>query len=306
MAAASDLRSRVAARDLPDEGMRGSDVDKARFLLVQDSESVRILATSLEAADDPACVADAAAAVRSLAVSPASAHAIVSMICSPLCDATRRLVALHWTLPAIARFCQFRECHPAFLAAGAVSILEQDIVASAGEYAVVGALALSFLSESEPRAARQVETRHLLAFVAALDARLAISGLNEAQRVVESRGFFGLPLYYRPRFILQAILGAIAHGPPQHLMTAVRGTSLLHLLLGIARGELPNDTPQNKPFGSPDARELVHALARHLLDRMRICEAAFSPDYAEHVATLEEALQCTASHDAIPTATAQP
>jgi hypothetical protein len=293
---AASLRSRVAARDLPDEGMRGSDVDEARLLLVQDAESVRLLADSLWAANDPACVADAAAAVRSLAVTPASAHTIAGMISLPLCDAARRLVALRWTLPALARFCQFRECHPALLSAGAVGILEQILVVApvpAAEYAVLAAVALSFLSESEPSAAMQVGTAHLLAFVAALDARLAISGLDEAQRVVQSRAFFGLPLFYRPRFLLQAILGAVAHGPPQHLVTAVRDTPILRLLRGIKRGELQNDTPQNKPFGSPDAGELVDVLARHLLDRMSLYEPTLSPNYAEHVAMLVETLRLT-------------
>merc|ERR1739838_836962 len=77
---------------------------------------------------------------------------------------------------------------------------------------------------------------------------------TEAQELVRTRGFYGCPLYYRPRFILQA-LDALASVSEEH----ARGmclTDLPILLSRILQGSLPNDSTDNKPYGSPDAFDI--------------------------------------------------
>ena len=88
-------------------------------------------------------------------------------------------------------------------------------------------------------------------------------GATESAELVSTRSFFGLPLYYRPRFLLQALL-LLANHSDAHC-AACWATQLPSLLADLHCGRLSNDANDNLPYGSPDAIAMARPLAQRLL-----------------------------------------
>ena len=239
LALVAAIRLRVAAVDRPDEGMRGTAADDAKLAAAADP-SVRATLVSALAASvaDPTAAGDelcevASAVIRSISVTVEAAAAVAVDVAAGCCAALRQGRGLRWLLAAMVRLAQHRECHPALLAAGAVPATVVAWSASIGSAEEVGGLLelgafgsgaagaprldlvasilLSFLSESSGPAVDLVPTEAVAPFVAALAGRLALApGPAEASAQVSSGLFFGLPLYFRPRFIVQALANLCA------------------------------------------------------------------------------------------------
>jgi len=147
-------------------------------------------------------------------------------------------------------------------------------------------MALAFLSETGgPDIASRVPLRTVPELVALLQKRIFAAN---AEEIVQSRLFCGLPLYFRSRFVLQTILRLVEQSGA-HCATAWR-TPLPELVSGLLEGELPSDAEENKPFGSPEALDLALPCAEALLK----AEGAGSP---ESRASLEVALRLARGSD---------
>ena len=292
LAAVAALRLHVAAVDCPDEGMRGTAADAPKLAAAADPATCHTLAAALTAAaGDPSPAGEelcevASATIRSISVTPEAAAAVASAVAAGCCAALRQGRGLRWLLAALVRLAQHVECHPALLAAGAVpatvvawaastgsaeeagGLLELGAFGSGAEGAprldLVACILLSFLGESSGPAVDLVPTEAIAPFVAALAGRLALSpGPAEASLQVSSGLFFGLPLYFRPRFIVQALANLCSRSDAH--CAAAWHTDLPPILTGLRDGSFPNDTDDNVPYGSPDAVEVARGLAASLL-----------------------------------------
>ena len=290
------LRARVAAVGQPDEGMRGTAADPAKRSAAMDLVVVHTIRQALEAAamlgggaahEELAEVA--AAVVRSIGTTPDAALAVCDAVADGMCSALWARRGLHWTLASAARLAQHAECHGRLLGAG---IVQATVKAVGGEdeetplqlgrtHSAVGAqldvvacIVLAFLSESEPSAALLVPTECIVALVNTLLQRLALApGPAEAEHIVSQRLFYGLPLFYRPRFLVQALANLSLHSAAH--AAAAWQTPLPGILRGLQRGTLANDTADNVPYGSPAAMEVARGLAASML-----CDAAGVRDAA--------------------------
>eukprot|EP00435_Cladocopium_sp_Y103_P075982 s5_g71.t1 len=214
------LRRHLAAPGRPDEGMRGTAADAARRSTVAAPELRAALAEALltEAED---------AAAASCLMGPAEAEALGPVVAIPLCQALALAATSStraWILFALVRLAQFSSCHQQLLDAGVVEQLATSATAEPGEGEagtsgiwerpdVLAYHIMAFVSETGGwevaelvplQAIDEFDSCHLLQSwdERALAVRLQLS---EAKAVVERKGFYGFPLYYRPRFILQAI-----------------------------------------------------------------------------------------------------
>lgn len=267
-----ELRKMVAAKSLPDEGMRGSDADQAKLQAASDPAVLAALGAALRGRSMDAAVA--AGIVRSVAITPQAAFAVCGAVAAGLCGLLRRtgpmVAGAHaWCLPAVARLAQHKECHGALLQAGAAKALQnharyarnssqQD---SVPRLDLVACLALALLSETAgPDVARCVPLRAVSELVDLLHRRLFVT---DPEDVVEQKLFCGLPLDYRPRFVAQA-LTRLAERSGAHAAMAWQ-TTLPELLLALLQDDLPNDSAVNRPFGSPDIVEIAPACVKALL-----------------------------------------
>mmetsp|Transcript_85256 Transcript_85256/g.239794 ORF Transcript_85256/g.239794 Transcript_85256/m.239794 type:complete len:419 (+) Transcript_85256:55-1311(+) len=281
----SDLRAvrrAVAAQGRLDEGMRGTPADVLKLRAAADPAIVSAIAAGLRGRLKDAT--HAAAALRSIAITPAAAlQACEAGVPAALAEALQRPAVtagpvLTWALPAVARLAQHRETHGRLMAANFARLLEAHAhgrvkASSASAWKqgkedepvrrldLVAAIALAFLSESGGvDLASRVPLRAVPDFVDMLQKRLFVFNADE---VVSSRSFCGLPLYWRPRFMLQAVARLVEHSGA-HCATAWR-TSLPELLVALLEGDLPGDAAENKPYGSPDVLDMAKACGQSML-----------------------------------------
>ena len=293
----TQLRAAVAAVDRPDEGMRGTAADAPKLRAASNADTHATLTRALlaaAAADESEHgdqLAEAASAViRSISITPDAAAEVASAVAAGAVAALRARRGLRWLLAAMVRLAQHAECHPALLAAEAVPAIVAAWQASGGDKGLardgkpldLGAFAdatapemrldlvacifLSFISESDAAAdaAALVPPEAIGSFVTTLGERLALApGPAEAEQQVSEGLFFGLPLYYRPRFMVQALANLAARSDSH--CAAAWCTNLPTILRGLHDGELSNDAEDNIPYGSPDAVELARGLAASLL-----------------------------------------
>lgn len=300
----TSLRQHVAARSLPDEGMRGSAADNAKSAAAADSKVHALIAAGLRSCGKSAIPCDqrmdhagvAAAIVRSIAVMPADSQRLAAELSTPLVEALEAVMdngnpveaqqrALGWIIPGIMRLAQHRECHASLLRVGLTPChpLHTLLARIASDAAhreswrgsdghspavvrldLVACIALGFLSETLGPAASLVPTEAIPSLVVLLKLRLeAPAGIDAAERLVSTRSFLGLPMFYRPRFVLQALRWLTFHSA-DHATTACH-TELPALLSGLLRGDLANDSPDNTPYGTEDAIAVAHPLATALL-----------------------------------------
>merc|ERR1712151_109071 len=98
---------------------------------------------------------------------------------------------------------------------------------------------------------RRVPLRAVSELVVLLRRRLfAVS----PEEVVASKLFCGLPLDYRPMFMVQALTRLAEHSGAHAAMAWQ--TPLPELLTGVLEGEFPSDSSANRPYGSPDVVEM--------------------------------------------------
>ena len=340
----ADIRRRVAALDLPDEGMRGTAADVEKANAAEDPAVLSLLAVGLRssrgiAADVPAHAimehaAAAAAIVRSIALTPTAAHHVACKLGSALVEAVDAVMenagpseaqrrALAWLLPAVMRLAQHRECHQALIRRGSLPTLHrslhtlakgaarQDVwrgyAASDGtanlregrdhgmRLDLIACITLGFLSETVPTLALLVPPRAVESLVCLVRLRLdAPTGMLAAEELVRRRGFLGLPMYFRPRFVLQALRWLVTHSL-EHTFAA-RATELPTILRGLQSGLLANDAPDNLPFGTEDAIAVAQPLST-------ILEAAGDPKFrARRKAELAVSVHVRASDVTLPPA----
>lgn len=249
------LRRRLAAPGRPDEGMRGTAADAARRGVVAAPELRVALAEALRTEPE-----DAAAAVRSCLMGPAEAEALGPVVAVPLCQALAAAsarAARAWILFALVRLAQFSSCHQQLLDAGLVDLLTSTAEPGEGERPDVLAYhIMAFISETggcEVAELVPVQER-------ALAVRLQLS---EAKAVVERKSFYGFPLYYRPRFILQAI-AALCKVSARHAHYVQHSSNIPDIVRKLQAGEFCNDSEDNVPYGSPDAIEMCEVLSQAL------------------------------------------
>mmetsp|Transcript_47383 Transcript_47383/g.112693 ORF Transcript_47383/g.112693 Transcript_47383/m.112693 type:complete len:391 (+) Transcript_47383:63-1235(+) len=266
------LRAAVAAPGCPDEGMRGSGVDALRLQAAMDRQAQATLAKALRG--KAAEAAQAAAAIRCIAISPAAASAVCQggvaqgLVATLARPAVTAGPVLQHILLAIARIAQYRETQIFVL--GAVPALEGMIRGrrqppqgdeKPPRLDLVAAIIMAFLAESGgPSLALKVPLSVVGELVPMLKLRLFMTA---AEEVCGSKAFCGLPTYYRPRFVLQAIT-RLAENSGAHAAMA-RSTELPYLLEALLDGQLPGDAGENKPFGSPDVVEMSELCTKALL-----------------------------------------
>eukprot|EP00929_Paragymnodinium_shiwhaense_P016242 TRINITY_DN124480_c0_g1_i1.p1 TRINITY_DN124480_c0_g1~~TRINITY_DN124480_c0_g1_i1.p1 ORF type:complete len:399 (+),score=64.86 TRINITY_DN124480_c0_g1_i1:51-1247(+) len=96
--------------------------------------------------------------------------------------------------------------------------------------------------------------------------------VSEGVSVVESRLFFGVPVYCRPRILLDALLALARRGREQRVAmlewrskggTAGDRVNIFDLFK-ILEDDARNDVGENSPYGTRDARSVAHELAQVL------------------------------------------
>lgn len=256
------LRRHLAAPGRPDEGMRGTAADAARRSTVAAPELRAALAEALLTEAE-----DAAAALRSCLMGPAEAEALGPVVAIPLCQALALAATSStraWILFALVRLAQFSSCHQQLLDAGVVEQLATSATAEPGEGERPDVLAyhiMAFVSETGGwEVAELVPLQAIDEFERALAVRLQLS---EAKAVVERKGFYGFPLYYRPRFILQAI-AALCKVSARHAYYVQHSSNIPDIVRKLQAGEFCNDSEDNVPYGSPDAIEMCEILSQAL------------------------------------------
>eukprot|EP00937_MAST-01D_sp_MAST-1D-sp2_P000438 g438.t1 len=302
-ATVSALRLAVAAR-LPDEGMRGTAADAAKLQAAASDAQLDMVARALVSEEDIACgdagaavrsisitppaasnvirrvgapLAKALAAGRGLewvlpAVLRLAQHAechAALLECAaqaPLRELARAAAELPLLSALPPRAVRTAAAAPAPDAGPApASALAQGTDSERPRLDLLACVALGLLSETRPELAPHVPPAAISSIVAVLSRRLAApAGAGGALALVTARSFFGLPLYYRPRFLLQALLWLV-RGSAAHA-AAARASALPTVLVRLLRGDLPNDAADNAPFGSPDALAIARPLARLLLE----------------------------------------
>jgi len=234
---------------------------------------------------------DAAATLRSLLLGPTEGDAVSNIISTPLVESLQRASTeenISWILFAMCRMAQFKSCQEALLHAGVVDALmearhgkdstsmDHDSDHNMTDRDALIYHILAFLSESGGYAVATIVPQGALErFKNALKARLLLArdfaarvgtpkgDCDEACEVVGTRSFYGFPLYYRPRFIVQA-LASLAGASGEQAQTCWR-IDVAPMIIEVLLGSLPNDPSDNKPYGSPDAVDLCLALAACML-----------------------------------------
>jgi len=257
-----ELRQVVAAVGAPDEGMRGTAADGVKLHAASDADTLAVLAAGLRGRS--ADVAAAAATVRSIAITGAAAASACDRVATPLCEAAKRpRPTCIWPIVAILRLAQHRESQVGLIRAGAVQTLAAYTRIEPGNprLDLLAGISLALLSETAGASAvLHVPLRAVPEFVALLRKCLFADGPED---IVAQRLFCGLPLHYRPRFVVQA-LARLAEHSGAHAAVAWR-TALPELLCGFLEGTFPDDAAQNRPYGSPDVVEMAAVCAEALL-----------------------------------------
>jgi len=152
--------------------------------------------------------------------------------------------------------CQYDETHGQLLKGGAVSMLALHTARAHGSHAnsvvqsdVLAAINLAFLCHfGGSDVATRVPLRTVHSMVHLLYRRL---WAESASSVVKSSLFCGLPVNYRPCFVTKA-LAALLEVSSSHVAAAWQ-TLLPELVVGILKGDLPNDEKTDVPLKSPDS-----------------------------------------------------
>ncbi|CAJ1381794.1 unnamed protein product [Effrenium voratum] len=264
----ADLREALAAPGCPDEGARGSLADKLKLKAACDAEILRAAAAALSLGPE---AVDAAAMVRSIAITPQAAVYVSKEVGPSLCKALRRkepqLVA--WALMALIRLAQFPDTHGLLRRADAVQSLAlftrpQARRKSEVRLDLLASMGLAFLSETmrqeqRPEICALVPLRLLPELVQLLCARLQMT----SDEVVSSCVFCGMPVDYRPRFVAQS-LAALCEASAAHAAMAWQ-SNLPFVICEVLSGRCPNDAEANLPFGSPDVVEMASRCRSALL-----------------------------------------
>lgn len=279
----AELRESVAAAGLPDEGMRGSFADKVKLQAATDGEVLREIAAALRGRGSE--VGAAAAVVRSIAITPEAAASVCKEgVAWALADVLRQRGRQHkepalvaWCLAAMSRLAQHQETHAQLLQAGAVAAVlahvRRPAAATDVRTDILAAFSLAFLSQSAGGdLVSQVPLRVVLELSLLLQRRYVA---HSAQQVVDARMFCGLPVDYRPRFVMQA-LALLLEASAAHAAVAWQ-TPLPELVCGVLGGSLPNDTAANQPYGSPDVVEMAGRCRKALLARAGECGGDVAP-----------------------------
>ncbi|CAJ1396697.1 unnamed protein product [Effrenium voratum] len=285
------FRRSVAAVNRPDEGMRGTSADAERLSAARRPEIAAALGKALASAE----TTDAAAALRSCLSGPAEGEAFCDAVARPLCDALAQpgiqQSALNWLLFALVRLAQFKSCQARLLDAGVAEVLLGlwrhdhgcvlgrfgDQTCNGERHDVLVCHILAFLSETGLETlARLVPVEAIDEFEKALAGRLQVpaseTGVDshpEAEELVKARCFYGFPLYYRPRFILQAVASLCQVSAPHAAYTSA--TRIPDMVAKLRKGEVSNDSHDNLPYGSPDAVELCEVLSDALVKHGAVC-----------------------------------